>query len=226
MSVLIRSGMMAAVLVHCFGCNPNLQSVAQQSESATQSPTVETKTDQETAKTEASNKLETITLGAGCFWCIEGVLLRVKGIESVTSGYMGGHVENPTYEQVCTKKTGHAEVVQVEFDPQVLPLDQLLDLFWQLHDPTTLNRQGYDEGPQYRSAIFYHSNEQKAAAEKSKQKWDSSGKFANPIVTEITQAAEFYKAEDYHQDFFAKNPGNPYCRANILPKLKKLGLLK
>jgi peptide-methionine (S)-S-oxide reductase len=173
-----------------------------------------------------AQELETITLGAGCFWCIEAVLLRIKGVESVVSGYMGGQIVNPTYEQVCTGRTGHAEVVQVRFDPEVMPLDQLLDVFWQLHDPTTLNRQGFDVGTQYRSAIFYHDAEQKEAAQKSKDKWNESGKFRDPIVTEITAASEFYKAEAYHQDYFAKNPRNPYCRANILPKFKKLGLLK
>lgn len=169
---------------------------------------------------------ETVTLGAGCFWCIEAVLLRVKGIEAVESGYMGGTVKNPSYEMVCTGKTGHAEVVQVKYDPAVLPFDKLLDVFFQLHDPTTLNRQGFDVGTQYRSAIFFHTEEQKAVAEKSLQKWSESGKFADPIVTEITRAGDFYAAEGYHQDYFNKNPRNPYCRANILPKFKKLGLLK
>jgi peptide-methionine (S)-S-oxide reductase len=169
---------------------------------------------------------ETITLGAGCFWCIEAVLDRIDGVESVESGYMGGHVENPTYEHVCSGTTNHAEVVQVTFDPQKLPLDKLLDIFWQLHDPTTLNRQGNDEGTQYRSVIFYHTEEQKEAAEKSKDKWNKSGKFSAPIVTEISPASTFYRAEEYHQEYFARNPGNPYCRWNILPKFKKLGLLK
>lgn len=171
-------------------------------------------------------KLETVTLGAGCFWCIEAVLLRVKGVEKVVSGYMGGDVANPTYKAVCTGETGHAEVVQVDFDPKILPLPQLLDLFWQLHDPTTLNRQGNDIGTQYRSAIFYHSDGQRDAAVTSKEKWDESGKFTAPIVTEIVPAVEFYQAEDYHQDFFNRNPGNPYCRAMIIPKFRKLGLLK
>lgn len=171
-------------------------------------------------------ELETITFGAGCFWCIEAVLLKVKGVDSVVSGYMGGEVVNPTYEQVCTGLTGHAEVVEVKFDPKVISFDELLEVFWQLHDPTTLNRQGHDVGTQYRSAIFYHTDEQRDAAEKSKKKWDESGKFRDPIVTEITRATVFYPAEDYHQNYFAKNPRNPYCRANIIPKLKKLDLLK
>ncbi|MCA9149574.1 MAG: peptide-methionine (S)-S-oxide reductase MsrA [Planctomycetales bacterium] len=170
--------------------------------------------------------LEVITLGAGCFWCIEAVLLRIKGVEAVTSGYMGGKTKNPDYRAVCTGLTGHAEVVEVKFNPQVLPVSELLDIFFQLHDPTTLNRQGADVGTQYRSAIFYHTDAQKAAAEASLKKWNESGKFHAPIVTEITPASEFYAAEGYHQDYFNKNPGNPYCRINILPKFKKLGLLK
>ncbi len=171
-------------------------------------------------------ELETATFGAGCFWCVESVLLRIKGVESVTSGYMGGTLPNPSYEAVCTGRTGHAEVVQVKFDPATLPYEKLLDIFWQLHDPTTLNAQGPDTGTQYRSAIFFHSPEQRQIAEASKQKWDKSGKFDRPIVTEITEATAFYPAEGYHQDFFNKNPQNYYCRINILPKFKKLGLLK
>jgi peptide-methionine (S)-S-oxide reductase len=169
---------------------------------------------------------ETATLGAGCFWCVESVLLRIKGVQSVTSGYAGGDVANPSYDEVCTGRTGHAEVVQITFDPTILPFDKLLDVFWQLHDPTTLNRQGPDIGTQYRSVIFYHSPEQRETAIASKEKWDKTGKFQNPIVTEITEAPTFYPAESYHQDFFNKNPTNIYCRINILPKFKKLGLLK
>ena len=175
---------------------------------------------------EEKNVVDQITLGAGCFWCIEAVLDRIDGIESVTSGYMGGSVKNPTYEQICTGRTGHAEVVLVEYDSAKLPTDKLLDVFWQLHDPTQLNRQGADVGTQYRSAIFYHSDEQKAIAEESLKKWDESKKFPSPIVTEISKASEFYKAEEYHQEFFARNPENGYCRYNILPKFQKLGLLR
>jgi peptide-methionine (S)-S-oxide reductase len=172
------------------------------------------------------SELETVTLGAGCFWCIEAVLDRIKGVESVESGYMGGKLENPSYEDVCTGLTGHAEVVRVKFDPQELPFEKLLDIFWQLHDPTQVNRQGPDTGTQYRSAIFYHTDEQRDAAEKSKKKWDESGKLSGPIVTEITRASKFYPAENYHQEFFARNPNNVYCQINILPKFKKLGLLR
>jgi peptide-methionine (S)-S-oxide reductase len=139
---------------------------------------------------------------------------------------MGGTVPHPSYEAVCTGRTGHAEVVQVKFQPDELSYEKLLDVFWQLHDPTTLNRQGPDVGTQYRSAIFYHSPEQQRIAIASKETWDRSGKLHGPIVTEITPASTFYAAEDYHQDFFNNNPTNFYCRVNILPKFKKLGLLK
>lgn len=216
------------------GCTPSGEPAPNSTEASAVRPTEthpvaeidnqNTSRDQETQA--VAQESETITFGAGCFWCVEAVFLRIKGVESAVSGYMGGKNPNPTYEQVCTGRTGHAEVVQVKFDPNTLPLEKLLDVFWQLHDPTTLNRQGFDVGTQYRSAIFYHAPEQKAAAEQSKKKWNESGKFKDPIVTEITPASEFYKAEDYHQDYFNKNPGNPYCRANILPKFKKLGLLK
>ena len=176
-------------------------------------------------------KMETITLGAGCFWCTEVILQRMKGVESVASGYSNGHVKNPTYKQICQGDTGHAEVVQVTFDPAVLPLDKLLHIFFELHDPTTLNRQGRDEGTQYRSGIYYHTDAQKAAAEKVKAEVDKSGKFTKPIVTEIAKVDNFSKAENYHQDYFDENftkgTGNwGYCNATIIPKLKKLGLLK
>lgn len=174
---------------------------------------------------EEEAKLETVDLGAGCFWCIEAVLHRIKGVKSVESGYMGGHVKDPTYKQICTGTTGHAEIVRVKFNPEELPFEKLLEVFWELHDPTTLNRQGADVGTQYRSAIFYHSEEQKKAAEASKAKKDKSGKFKTPIVTEITAASVYYPAEDYHQDYFEANKTAPYCRAVIWPKLEKLGLI-
>ena len=202
------------------GAAPRAKKDTSDNKSSAKSP------EEKTSEDAPMPELETVTLGAGCFWCIEAVLLRVKGIESCVSGYMGGQTRNPTYEQVCTGLTGHAEVVEVKFDPQKLSFEQLLDVFWQLHDPTTLNRQGADVGTQYRSAIYYHSEAQREAAEKSKKKWDESGKFKNPIVTEITEASVFYAAEDYHQDYFNKNPRNPYCRATIIPKLRKLDLLK
>ena len=170
------------------------------------------------------SNLETITLGAGCFWCVEAVYQRIDGVTDAVSGYMGGHVKNPSYKQVCTGDTGHAEVVKLSFDPQKVSLEEILKVFWEAHDPTTLNRQGADVGTQYRSAIYYNSEEQKRVAEASKKAADASGKYHDPIVTEITAATEFYPAEDYHQEFYELNKTYPYCRAVITPKLKKLGL--
>jgi len=168
-----------------------------------------------------SNHLETTTLGGGCFWCVEAIYQDVKGVHSVVSGYAGGHVKNPTYEQVCTKTTGHAEVTQLAFDPDVISFEDILYIFWRTHDPTTLNRQGADVGPQYRSVIFYHDDEQKRIAEKSKAETDASNLWKDPIVTEISPITEFYKAEDYHQNFYRSNPYQPYCRAMIDPKVRK-----
>ena len=173
---------------------------------------------------EPASKASVITLGGGCFWCVEAVYQRIDGITKVTSGYMGGTVSNPTYKQICTGRTGHAEVVKVEFDPAKLSLEKVLAVFWKAHDPTTLNRQGADIGTQYRSAIFYHAAADKAVAEKSKQAAGKSGEFRSPIVTEITRAGAFYKAEAYHQNYFNLNSNAPYCRAVIWPKLRKLGL--
>ncbi len=169
-------------------------------------------------------KAGVITFGGGCFWCVEAVYQRIEGITKVTSGYMGGTVPNPTYKQICTGRTGHAEVVKVEFDPAKLSLEKVLAVFWKAHDPTTLNRQGADVGTQYRSAIFYHNDADKAVAEKSMQAAGKSGEFRSPIVTEITRAGTFYKAEEYHQNYFNLNANAPYCRAVIWPKLNKLGL--
>jgi peptide-methionine (S)-S-oxide reductase len=166
---------------------------------------------------------EAITLGAGCFWCTEAVFQQLPGVVSVTSGYMGGPGKNPTYEQICTGATGHAEVSRVIFDPKKTSLEKILAVFWKMHDPTSLNRQGGDSGTQYRSAIFYGTEDQRLVAEKSRS--EAAGEFAKPIVTEITRAAEFYPAEDYHQDYYRLNQDrNPYCAVVISPKLKKLGL--
>jgi peptide-methionine (S)-S-oxide reductase len=174
------------------------------------------------SKTPPAN-LETVTLGAGCFWCTQAVLERVNGVWEVTCGYMGGTVANPTYEQVCTGITGHAEVVQVKYDPKVLPFTDLLQWFWRLHDPTTLNRQGNDSGTQYRSVIFYTNEAQKLLAERSKA--DAQKNFKDPIVTQIVPAKEFYRAEDYHQEYFNNNANtNPYCPLVIAPKLEHLNL--
>jgi len=168
----------------------------------------------------STNKTELATLGGGCFWCVEAVYERLPGVNSVTSGYAGGHTKNPTYKEVCGGDTGHAEVTQIEFDPTVISYEKLLDVFWEAHDPTTLNRQGADTGTQYRSVIFYESDAQKAAAEKSKLA--AQKMFAKPIVTEIVPLTKFYKAEGYHQDYYRNNQNAPYCRAIIRPKLEKL----
>ncbi|MEM1223502.1 MAG: peptide-methionine (S)-S-oxide reductase MsrA [Verrucomicrobiota bacterium] len=168
------------------------------------------------------SSLETATFGAGCFWCVEAVFESLGGVKAVESGYMGGHVDNPTYREVCTGTTGHAEVTRIYFDPEVISFETLLDWLWRSHDPTTLNRQGADHGTQYRSAIFYHSNTQKEAAETSKKAAQKD--FSSPIVTEITEASKFYLAENYHQDYYRINPNAPYCRAVIRPKMKKLDL--
>jgi len=171
---------------------------------------------------EKKSSLAVATFGAGCFWCVEAVFERLDGVEAVESGYMGGQTENPTYEQVVTGKTGHAEVTRIYFDPERTSYQTLLLWLWQSHDPTTLNRQGADVGTQYRSAIFYHSDEQREQAEASKA--TAQAMFDAPIVTEITPASEFYVAEDYHQDYYRLNKGAPYCQMVIRPKLKKLNL--
>lgn len=178
------------------------------------------KTDHDPAATEG----ELATFGAGCFWCVEAVLEQLDGVLDVTSGYMGGPEVKPTYAQVCSGQTGHAEVVQVRFDPDRISYGSLLEWFFKLHDPTTLNRQGADVGPQYRSAIFYYSPEQRQAAVAAKAAADASGDFSGPIVTEITEAVPFYAAEGYHQEYYQLNKRQPYCRSVIAPKLNKLGL--
>jgi len=166
-----------------------------------------------------TNKTELATLGGGCFWCTEAVFQMLPGVKAVTSGYAGGHVANPTYKQVCGGDTGHAEVIQIEFDPQAVSYEKLLETFWEAHDPTTLNRQGNDRGPQYRSIILYHSETQKLAAEKSKSAAQKN--FRSPIVTEIVPLKKFYAGEGYHQDYFQNNPNEGYCQAIIRPKVEK-----
>jgi peptide-methionine (S)-S-oxide reductase len=172
------------------------------------------------AQTMNTNSTEAAFLGGGCFWCMEAVFERIPGVKSVTSGYAGGHKENPTYPQVCTGTTGHAEVTRIEFDPNVIAYGKLLDFFWDAHDPTTLNRQGADEGTQYRSIILYSSEEQKAAAQKSKD--EAQKKFRSRIVTEIVPLKKFYPAEAYHQDYYNHNSNQPYCRVVIRPKVEKI----
>jgi len=168
----------------------------------------------------AAAKTELATFGGGCFWCTEAVYQTMEGVKSSTSGYAGGIAINPTYEQICTGTTGHAEVIQVEFDPARISYETLLETFWKAHDPTTLNRQGNDRGTQYRSVIFYHNEAQKLVAEKSKRA--AQARFQDPIVTQIVPLTKFYRAEDYHQDYFRKHPEAGYCRVVIKPKLDKL----
>lgn len=171
--------------------------------------------------TPAQQTLDTATFGAGCFWCVEAVFQQLDGVISVTSGYSGGDVANPTYKQVCDGTTGHAEVCQIAYDPQRISFKDLLEVFWSTHDPTTLNRQGNDVGTQYRSAIFYHSDQQKQVAQEYKKKLDESGAFKSPIVTEITPFSTFYAAENYHQDYYNLNGSQPYCNFVIKPKVEK-----
>lgn len=162
------------------------------------------------------------TFANGCFWCTEAVFTELKGVIKVTSGYTGGQTENPTYKEVCSGSTGHAECLQIIFDPSSISFDELLEVFWKTHDPTTLNRQGGDIGTQYRSGIFYHNEEQRILAEKYKDELDKSGAYANPIVTEIMPFSKFYPAENYHQEYFANNENNnPYCKMVVRPKVDK-----
>ena len=167
-------------------------------------------------------KSEIATLGGGCFWCVEAVFQRVEGVISVKPGYAGGNVKNPTYKQICTGNTGHAEVAKIEFDPSKITYSQILNVFWQSHDPTTLNRQGNDVGTQYRSVIFFHSERQEEIAKKSKIDADKSGYWDNEIVTEVTLLNNYYDAEDYHDNYYSNNPNQPYCLFVIKPKLDKL----
>ncbi|WP_339703335.1 peptide-methionine (S)-S-oxide reductase MsrA [Algoriphagus aquimarinus] len=166
--------------------------------------------------------LNMITLGSGCFWCIQAVFQRLKGIYKVESGYAGGFIENPTYNAICSGTTGHAEVIQVYYNPSVISLSELLEVFWATHDPTTLNKQGADTGPQYRSSIFYHSPEQEILAKNMKTQLNDSKLFDSPIVTEITAFTNFYPAENYHQDYYNQNGAQPYCQFVIKPKVDKL----
>jgi peptide-methionine (S)-S-oxide reductase len=172
-------------------------------------------------ETDSSSRKEIATLAGGCFWCLEAVFEQLRGVEKVESGYSGGIVSEPTYHQVCTGTTGHAEVVQITFDPVVISFREILDVFFATHDPTTLNRQGGDVGTQYRSAIFYHSPEQRQQAEQRIAELNAAGIWDRPIVTEVAPSRVFYRGEDYHQEYFRTNPGQPYCRAVISPKVAK-----
>ncbi len=168
-----------------------------------------------------NNHVETTTLGGGCFWCVEAIYLDVAGVEKVVSGYAGGHVANPTYEQICAKNTGHAEVIQVSYDPTIITYEEILTLFWRIHDPTTPNKQGNDVGPQYRSIILTHNDEQHRLATTSKANAEAEGLYPNPIVTEIVSLEIFYPAEDYHQNYYNQNRLQPYCMMVVDPKVKK-----
>ncbi|UXE67325.1 MAG: peptide-methionine (S)-S-oxide reductase MsrA [Chryseotalea sp. WA131a] len=181
---------------------------------------LQAKAQSQTKKVETTN-VQTATFGAGCFWCTEAVFLNVKGVTKVVSGYTGGKVKNPTYREICTGMTGHAEVTQITFDPAVVSFEELLEVFWNTHDPTTLNRQGADEGTQYRSAVFYADENQKALAEAYKKQLEASHVYKNPIVTEITTLTTFYPAEDYHQNYYELNPNQGYCQYVIRPKVDK-----
>ena len=169
----------------------------------------------------AANETETATFGAGCFWCVEAVFLQLDGVLSVESGYSGGAIENPTYKQVCRGTTDHAEVCQIRYDPSKITFDELLEVFWRTHDPTTLNRQGNDTGSQYRSVVFYHDDRQKELTEQRKRQLDEAGIWDDPIVTEISPFTIFYKAEEYHQDYFNRSPEARYCQVIIRPKVEK-----
>jgi peptide-methionine (S)-S-oxide reductase len=168
-----------------------------------------------------NNNLETATLGGGCFWCLEAIYKELKGVLSVESGYAGGHVQNPTYKQVCTGNTGHAEVVQIQYNPTIITFKDLLNVFFTIHDPTTLNRQGADIGTQYRSVIFYHNETQRKIAESSIKELEQKNLWENPIVTEISPFQMFFRAEDYHQDYYLHNANQPYCQVVIAPKISK-----
>jgi peptide-methionine (S)-S-oxide reductase len=168
-----------------------------------------------------TGRLETATLGGGCFWCLEPVYDEIEGVEDVVSGYAGGSVPNPTYEQVCSERTGHAEVVQIKFDPDVISFEEILDIFFTIHDPTTLNRQGNDVGTQYRSAIFFHSPEQERIARQKIAELEAAKVWRSRIVTEVAPLTEFYPAEEYHQEYFARNPYQPYCQVVVAPKVTK-----
>jgi peptide-methionine (S)-S-oxide reductase len=168
-----------------------------------------------------NNGLETATLAGGCFWCVEAVYDDLKGVEDVVSGYSGGHTDSPTYRQVCDGNTGHAEVIQIRFDPSIVSFKEILQVFFSVHDPTTLNRQGNDIGTQYRSAIFYHDDEQKRVAEETIREIETEGIWDAPIVTEVVPFEKFWPAEDYHQEYFANNASQPYCTAVVAPKVAK-----
>lgn len=209
----VRWGFLALPIVLVF-CLPWITSQADQ-------PSGDASVSESNDSQDAPPNEQVATLAGGCFWCTEAVFERMEGVNDVVSGYIGGHVPNPTYQQVCTKTTGHAEAVNVYYDPRVTTYEELLEVFFKTHDPTTLNRQGADVGPQYRSAVFYHDDQQKAAAEKYLKKLDASDEFNSPIVTKLEKATTFYPAEEYHQDYYRKNPNAGYCQVVVRNKVRK-----
>lgn len=174
-----------------------------------------------TTQIDSPGHRDTATFGAGCFWCVEAIFQQIKGVDTAVSGYMGGRIARPTYKEVCSGLTGHVEVVQITFDPSIVSYERLLEVFWKTHDPTTPNRQGADEGTQYRSVVFYHTHEQKESAEKIKAGLNTFNVFDSPVITGVEAAADFYKAEDYHQNYFRENGEQPYCRLVVQPKVEK-----
>ena len=218
-TMIIVAALSAAVLMAAPRTKKNSEAKTSRKLKPAEEKNVEQSTSADDART---GELEKATFGSGCFWCSEAVFQQLKGVRSVVSGYSGGILPNPTYQQVCTGQTGHAEVIQATFDPKVVTYPELLEVFWQTHDPTTLNRQGPDEGTQYRSVIFYHSQKQKELAEHYKKKLDEEHAFRKPIVTEISEFSEFYPAEDYHQNYYNEHKGEGYCMAVIRPKVSKV----
>ena len=221
MRSLFRTMKVAIALVAILGVAGS--ATAQETEKAGAEPKAKAKPKSDAAgKDETPVKTEKATFGGGCFWCLEAVFERIPGVKNVVSGYSGGNVKKPSYEQVCTGLTGHAEVVQIEYDPGVVTYEKLLSVFWECHDPTTLNAQGPDFGPQYRSVILYHNEDQQKAALKSYKDLTDSGAFANPIVTQFVPFKVFYAAEKHHQDYYRRNKNASYCRMMIAPKLQKI----
>ncbi|KAA5540541.1 peptide-methionine (S)-S-oxide reductase MsrA [Roseiconus nitratireducens] len=216
------SALAAAVccLAVLFGCDVNAQTQAS-GDSTVAASEPESSTSSDSADSESANKEQVATLAGGCFWCTEAVFERMEGVNDVVSGYIGGTVPNPTYEQVCSKQTGHAEAVEIYYDPAKVKYEELLEVFFKTHDPTTLNKQGADEGPQYRSSIFVHDDKQREIAEQYIKQLDASDAFNRKIVTKIEKATTFYPAEEYHQDFYRRNPNYGYCQAVVASKVRK-----
>ncbi len=211
----------ASLVMMTLSCTANQPKPQSSMTTTSDTKTAMTVSDNAAENNSTSVKLDTITVGAGCFWCVEAVFQRLEGVEKVISGYSGGAKPNPSYKEVCTGTTGHAEVCQITYNPKKVTIPEILEVFWKTHDPTTLNRQGNDAGTQYRSVIFYHNDEQKRLAEEYKKKLEVAKIWDNPIVTEISAAQAFYKAEDYHQNYFNENGYQPYCAVVIRPKVEK-----